>query len=456
MKLTKRTIDGLVYEGDGNRRDVRWDDDLHGFGVRVYPSGRRAYVVSYRVHGRKRLMTLGATTVLTLDQARSRAQKYLVSVGDGDDPLEIRRRAANGETINDLCKTYMDRHAKQRKRSWKDDERRIERHIKPAWGNLKVVALKRSDVATLHTRIGGKNPYEANRTVRLVSKIFELAQRWGFVPDEHANPAKGIELYREQKRDRWVTPEELPKLAEAIDEEANEAIKAALWLYLLTGTRRSELLAARWGDLDWERKELRLPETKAGRIHYVPLSEPALALLRKLPQEEDCPYIFPSPKSGTAGTGKDKHAQSRGHLVNVSKPWQRVRDRATVKLWMDSPDERISGLVTQLQESSGRIPTRQEVEQAAGFDLPRGLQDVRLHDLRRTVGSWLAQAGNSLHLIGRVLNHSSTNTTAIYARFGEDHVRLAMEQHAKRIMGIAGKADPAVVVDIAPKLEHAG
>lgn len=438
MKLTKRVVDGLVYQGNDNRRDVRWDTELHGFGVRIYPTGKRAYVVSYRVNGRKRLMTLGACSVLTLELARNRAQKYLVSVTDGDDPLDIRRRAANGETIKDLCKTYLDRHAKLRKRSWKDDERRIERHIKPAWANLKVVALKRTDVAMLHNKIGCNGPYEANRTVRLISKMFDLALRWGFVPENHVNPARGIELYREHKRDRWVTPEELPKLTEAIDEETNEVARAALWLYLLTGTRKNEMLAAKWEDINWERKELRLPETKAGRVHYIPLAEPALVLLRELPRVENCPYILPSTKTDS-------------HLVNISKPWRRVRDRATVKLWIDQPDGRVSRLVHELQKGLGRSPTCKEVEAAADFDLPRGLQDVRLHDLRRTVGSWLAQAGNSLHLIGRVLNHSSTNTTAIYARFGEDHVRQAMDQHATRIMGIAGKGNPGEVIEFSDK-----
>jgi len=152
--------------------------------------------------------------------------------------------------------------------------------------------------------------------------------------------------------------------------------------FSLTGARKSELLRARWEDLDWQRRELRLPDTKAGRVHYLPLSGPALTILEQLPRLEGSPHILPGAVEGAP-------------LVNISKPWGRVRKAAEV-------------------------------------------EDVRLHDLRRTVGSWLAQAGNSLHLIGRVLNHSNTSTTAIYARFGQDHAREALEQHAARLLGAAG------------------
>jgi len=440
MKLTKTVVDRATYAGDGTSRDVRWDDTLAGFGVRIYPSGKKAYVLSYRVHGRKRLMTLGATSVLTVDKARLQAKQHLVGVElSQGDPLQDRQRATAGETVGDLCTAYLERHAKAKKRTWKDDERRINRHIRPAWENLKAIALNRTDVAKLHHRIGAKSPYEANRTARLLSKMFSLARQWGFVPEAHPNPARDIELFREHKRDRWVTPDELPKLAQAIDAESNEYARFALWLYLLTGARKSELLRAQWADVDWERKELRLPETKAGRTHYIPLSDAALGTLRQIPRLEGCPYVFPG-----AGTTPEEPT----HMVNIEQPWRRVRNRAAVSLWAAHPDKQVSGLVAELTETLGRDPTRAEVEKAADFKLPTVITDVRLHDLRRTVGSWMAQAGNSLHLIGRVLNHSNASTTAIYARFGQDQVRDALEQHSTRLLGAAGKTEQAEVVEI--------
>jgi integrase len=389
-KLTKTVIDRYTYQGEGNERCVLWDTALPGFGVRVYPSGKKAFVLFYRVHGRQRFLTLGAYGPLTLDQARDLARRRIGEVIGGEDPLEKRKKAATGETVRALCETYLERHA-SRKRSARDDRRRIAQHLLPAWGHRKVESLTRADVAALHTKIGQHAPYDANRTLALCSKMFELARRWGFLPENAANPAHGIDKFREEKRDRWVKPEELPPLAAAIAQEPNLYVKAALWLYLLTGVRKTELLKARWADVDFVRGELRLPETKAGRIHYVPISTPALTILQMLPRQEGNPYVLPSAKT----TGQ--------HLVNIEKPWRRVRKAA-------------------------------------------GVEDVRLHDLRRTVGSWLATAGNSLPLIGRVLNHTNASTTQIYARLADDPARKALEDHAQRIAAIAGSLLPVAAL----------
>lgn len=394
MKLTKRAIDSLIYKGSG--QDIRWDDEVSGFGIRIYPTGKKTFVLSYRVAGRKHIMTVGAYGVLTVDEARKLARRHLVAVDAGVDPLESRQQAAQGETIKDLCQAYIERHAKPQKRSWQDDQNRIDRLILTAWGNRKAKAITGADAAALHSKIGKTAPYEANRTLALISKMFELARHpYGFVPPDHVNPARGIKRFKEDKRDRWVSPEELPKLARAIDLEPNVYVRMALWLYLLTGVRKGELLSVKWTDIDWRRQELRLGETKAGRVHYVPLSAPAMTILRELPRLVNNLYILPG------------HIHGRP-LVNINLPWTRIRKAA-------------------------------------------GVEDVRLHDLRRTVGSWLAQSGNSLHLIGRVLNHSNQSTTAVYARFGQDHVRQALEEHAARLMGVAGKRPAAEVVNLAAR-----
>jgi integrase len=395
-KLTKGIIDRAVYDGNeqGNDWDVRWDSAIPGFGVRIYPSGKKAFILRYRVNGSKRLLTLGTYGVLTLEQARNLARQRLGEVIGGEDPLEKRKKATQGETMQALCEAYLERHA-SRKRSARDDRRRIAQHLLPAWGARKVDSMTRADVAALHTKIGERAPYEANRTVALVGKMFELARRWAFLPETAANPARGIDKFKEKKRDRWVTPEELPKLAAAIAREPNLYIRVALWLYLLTGVRKTELLHARWSDVDLVRGALRLPETKAGRIHYVPLSAPAVGILRALPRQEGTPYVLPGQRAGQ-------------HLVNVDDSWQRARKEA-------------------------------------------GVEDVRLHDLRRTVGSWLALAGNSLPLIGRVLNHSDPKTTAVYARLGDDPARQALADHAERITAIAGEWFP-LSVDITAAL----
>lgn len=381
MKLTKSLIDSLTYAGENNSRHVIWDSSLSGFGIRIYPSGRKAFVLSYRVDGRKRQLTIGNYGTLTLKQGQERARRHLVDISDGSDPLANKRKRAQAETIKSLCTRYISDYAKLHKKSWEDDERRINNNINPLWGGHKVISLSRSDISDLHNKIGATKPYEANRLLELLSKMFSLAEQWGFVPEGHPNPARKIVKFKEVKRDRWVTPEELPRLAKSIGEETSIYVKAVFWLYLFTGMRKNELLALRWNEVDFTQKLIALPDTKAGRPLYLPLSEPAIKILSELPRLDSNPYVFPGNKEGQ-------------HLVNINKAWSRIRTRAEIK-------------------------------------------DVRLHDLRRTVGSMLAQAGNDLHLIGRVLNHSDTSTTAIYARFGQDHVRTALDEHANKLLEIS-------------------
>lgn len=422
MKLTKPFVDNLHYGKTDNKQDIRWDDAIPGFGVRVYPSGKKSFVLAYRHAGRKRIMVLGRYGTITLAQAREMARNELAKMRvEHTDPLDQRNKARNGEKISGLCRVYLSDYAKPHKKSWKDDERRINNRILKRWRNRQVSTITKRDITILHQKIGATHPYEANRMVELLSKMFSLAKDWGFIDQQMANPARGVTAYKEEKRDRWVTPEELPKLAQAIDEDENHYARYALWLYLLTGVRKSELLRAKWEDIDWDRKEMRIPETKAGRVHHLPLSGPAIATLKDIPREKDNPYILPGLKTGS-------------HMVNIDKPWQRVRSRATVKLWAEHP--LTSQLIADMAAKLKRVPTCKEVHKEADFDLPPGIEDVRLHDLRRTVGSWMAQRGNSLHLIGKVLNHSNTSTTAVYARFGQDQIRAALEDHGTRLLNI--------------------
>lgn len=383
MKLTKKNIEGFVYQGQAPQRDVRWDDDVKGFGLRIYPSGRKAFIVSYRHNNRKHLLTLGDFGILTLDQASKMARQELAKVLGGINPINIKKQISKEQTMKVLCEAYLTRYAKIHKKTWEEDERRINKHILPKWGSHTIKSISRSDVAAFHAQIGKTAPYEANRILRLLSKMFDLAGQWSFIEELSSNPAKNIRLFKEEKRDRWLKPTELPQLVEAIAQEPNRVAAHAVWLYLLTGARKSELLNAKFSDIDWERKELRIAETKAGRIHYIPLTQPACELLRTIQPEPDNPYILP-------GSVKGKP------LVNISKPWKRICIKSNI-------------------------------------------ENIRLHDIRRTVGSWLAQGGNSLHLIGKILNHSNQSTTAVYARFEQDQGREAMEAYGEKLMASFNK-----------------
>ena len=377
--LTKRTIDGLTYDPAGPNQQIIWDEgEIPGFGVRVYPSGGKSYVLVYRTkEGRARLLTLGKHGVFTVQQARDEARTALMEARTGSDPVDMRQKARRGETVRELAALYVERHAKPHKKTWREDERRLNKWVLPAFGSRKVADVKRPDVARLHHRIGESAPYEANRVLALVAVLFSKAAEWGLLDEGAPNPAARVQTFKERSRERWVTPAELPALVEAIGAEPSPYIRAAMKLYLLTGLRRSELIGLRWKDVDFGRREIHLGDTKAGRSHAVALSVAAVDVLRELPRQLGSAFVFPGRVAGQP-------------LVNIAKSWRRIRRRA-------------------------------------------GLEDVRLHDLRRTVGSWLAEGGASLPLIGKVLNHSNASTTQVYARFAEQSARTALEKHGELI-----------------------
>lgn len=391
MKLTKKLIDSATAPSGKGWRFLP-DDKVLGFGVRIYASGHKSFVIRYRnADGRQRFYTLGNYGVLTLQQARERARKKLVEVSEGEDPQAAKKSGLAAPTFGELCGEFMERHSKKRKKSWRDDQSRIDNYLVPSLGTRKAAGIKRSDVAALHEKIGERHAVLANRILELTRRIFVLAETWGLVPEDHPNPAVKIPKFPEVTRDRWVTEEEMPALAKSIDEEADIYVRAVLWMYLFTGGRKRELLNARWSNVDFDRSEIKFQHTKNRKDHVLPLSAPAIAILQDLPRAKGNPYVFPGRNEGRP-------------IVNIDKAWRRVRKRA-------------------------------------------GVEDVRLHDLRRTVGSWLAQGGNSLLTIQKTLNHKSHAATLVYARMGEDPVRTALDAHAQKLMRVA-LGETAEVVEL--------
>ena len=157
MKLSKRTIDNLVHIGNGTNRQIIWDDQLPGFGCRVYPSGKKSFVLSYRIQGRKKLLTLGLYGKLTVDQARKQVLKHTASILGGHDSLAKRQQTRLGETAAELCSAYLEQHAKRRKKTWREDERRINQHVLPTVEKFKVKSVKRLDISNLQAKLGAAN-----------------------------------------------------------------------------------------------------------------------------------------------------------------------------------------------------------------------------------------------------------------------------------------------------------
>jgi hypothetical protein len=291
MRLTKRAVDATTYEGGalgrGWRRCVVWDDDLHGFGVRVYPSGRRVFVLSYRAGGRKRLATIGAYGVLTVEEARKRASHLLREVGDGGDPVGERREYRRSPTVTEFAMRYLEEHARPKKKpaSVAADERLLRLYVLPRWGARKLADITRADVARLHHDLQA-TPVQANRVLALLSKFFNLAEKWEVRPD-HSNPVRHIERYAEHPKERYLSPAELARLGDALrDAEANgehPSAVLAIRLLALTGARRNEILTLTWSSVDHDRAELVLDDSKTGPKR-IPLPTLALDLLRAGPR----------------------------------------------------------------------------------------------------------------------------------------------------------------------------
>lgn len=378
--LTQRTVEAVKPPKAG-QAFIR-DAERSGLALRITANGAKSFVWEGRAHGRPRRMTIGPYPALTVVAARREALKIQAAVAQGRDPSEERQAQRREPTFKDLAELFIERHAKQHKRSWKRDEQTLTLHLSK-WNNRRVSDISRDEVIRLHQSIGeSAGYYAANRALALLRTMLNLATDWGILQGQ--NPARRVKMFREEKRDRFLSPEELKKVNASLLQEPNPYWRAFFPLGLLLGARRSELLGAKWADVDFGQRTWRIPATKAGRPHLLPLPEPAVAILDSLPSKEQSEWVFP-------GEG------ASGHLVEPKKAWQRIRARAEVP-------------------------------------------DVRIHDLRRTLGSWLAAGGYSLPLIGKALNHTSVATTAVYARLNIDPVREALEKNAALMLAVPIKS----------------
>jgi integrase len=378
-KLTKRSVDSIQIPKNGER--FVWDSQLAGFGLRVRPSGRKSYILQYRnAYGRSRRLTLGSTEVLTPHQARAEAVQLLASVKRGADPAEERKRARHGMTVAELAEVYLRRHLipKRKPLSVRNFKSELKLRIGPKLGNRKVASLTREDVDRFH-RSFSHIPTSANRTLGSLSAMMNHAERMGLRP-QGSNPCRYVERYPENRCERFLTPAELSKLGEKIAAAERRGVHPSgillIRLLALTGMRTGEVQKLKWSEVDFERSCLHLRDSKTGPKR-VPLSAPALELLSKAERIEGNPYVCCGPKPGH-------------YLADIYRIWFPIRKAA-------------------------------------------GLEDVRLHDLRHTFASFGAAAGFGLFVIGKVLGHAQSHTTARYAHLGADPVRLAADAIGRQI-----------------------
>ena len=382
--LSKRVVDRLSVNG---KDAVFWDPDLAGFGVRVYPSGKKVFVVQTRAFGRSKRVTLGTYGKLTPEQARKNAAAVIARIKKGQPPVppEPAPVPSVAELAERYQREYVEMHCKPATVS--HYALMLRKHIVPALGEHLVGEVEHKDILSFHNGLHHM-PTVANRAVDILVKMFNLADAWGWRP-AGTNPCRGVSRFKVEKHERFLTREELYRLGQALraapaERLASTHAAAAIRLLVLTGCRRNEILGLRWDDLNFATGEMRLRDSKTG-ARMVPLPPKSAEVFAGLSRTPDNPWVFPGRKKGT-------------RLVNLNDSWDRVRKRA-------------------------------------------GLDSVRLHDLRHSYASRALALGESLPMIGDLLGHRKVNTTARYAHLARDSVRDSSAKVAADIGARIGPPD---------------
>jgi integrase len=266
-RIIQSTIKHLEAPEEGNK--IEWDSEIPGFGVRITAGGSVSFILDYRIHGRQRRYTIGRSPEWSPTAAREEAGELRRLIAKGNDPMEERRQSRSEPTLGDLATDFLNRYAVPKKRatSLRNDRQMIEGIIRPRLGALRLKAVGRRDIETLHTSLKA-TPYRANRVLALLSKMFSLAIEWKWRTD---NPTKGVPRFHEEKRERWLSKKEIQRFREALDGYPDQNAANALRLLLLTGSRAGEVLKAEWEHFDFTRGVWTKPShhTKQKRVEHV-------------------------------------------------------------------------------------------------------------------------------------------------------------------------------------------
>jgi integrase len=384
---------------------LAWDTALPGFGLKSTPTGSKIYVLQYRSQGRVRRYTIGPHGQWTPDTARKQAAILFGQLAKGTDPADEKGKH-EGLTLAQCAERYLADYARLRKkpRSIKEDERNLRRLVLPTLGTKRLDAITRQDLARLHHGLR-ETPTAANRVRSLLHTMFTLDERWGLRPDG-SNPCRYIQKYAERKRQRFLSEKEFFKLGKALHQvgKANTFspfVIAGIRLLIFTGARLNEILTLRWNDVDMDRQQLNLPDSKTG-AKTLHLNAPALTILHDLPRIEGNEYVLPGLRHKT-------------HLQNIHRPWFIIRDKA-------------------------------------------GLSGVRLHDLRHSYASVGADGGLGLPIIGGLLGHTQAGTTQRYAHLSNDPLKKANDSIGDRIQTLmSGQNEQTRVIPLTrPRRETRG
>lgn len=386
INFTKAILDNLPLPANGQRKAYH-DKKTNGLQIRITSAGVKTFCVFKRIkNGNPERVTLGRYPDMSIEQARNEAVRINALIVEGINPNSDMRSRKTETTLFELFDEFI-KHRRNRKGSYLSEKTKSTylydfNLYLSKWGKRQLSQFKDTDFGKLHNEIGMKHPTTANRVIAMASSLFGYAAERRLF--KGANPVHGIKKFSETKRDRFLQSDELPAFFKSLAEEANGTLRDYFFVSLLTGARRSNVQAMQWSEIHLERGEWRIPVTKNGDSQTVTLTSEVVEILRA---RQGCNPTWIFPGSGVTG-----------HIVEPKKAWKRVLERA-------------------------------------------GITNLRIHDLRRTFGSWQAKTGASLVIVGKSLNHKSPNTTAIYARLDLDPIRESVNRATDAILAAAGLKD---------------
>lgn len=398
MPLNEKLLAKLSRHPPKSGRALTYDMQVPGageripsFGVYVTAAGVVAFFLDYRTsHGRQRRYTIARWEPggMTVQQAREEASRLRVEIRNGADPVEEKDETRTAPTVDDLAHDYLEKaQGRKRQSSLRNDRQMLNKIILPKIASRAVADVTKHDLESLHHSLR-ETPYRGNRVLALLSVMFTYAMECGWRGD---NPCHGIPRFQEDRRERWLTGDEIQRLLVALDEHSDQSSADAIRLLLFTGAREMEILKATWDEFDLVRGIWTRPShhSKSRRIEHVPLNKATVAVLTRMHESKSSSYLFP----GENGDGP---------RTTIRRPWMQVLKRA--------------GLVT-VEEVPGK---RRKV-------VKRYRPAIRLHDLRHSFASHLVNRGTSLQIVGKLLGHTTTAVTERYAHVADRALREASD-----------------------------
>lgn len=420
ISFSKERLSSLPAPAAG-KRSVYHDTKVQGLQLRVSSTGVKTFSVFRRIKGgQPGRVTLGRFPTMTVEQARRQAAALNAEIEAGANPAAIRRAIREEPIFIDILVEMLEKKKKRdgspiAERTKKDYLDTARLHL-TAIRHSRLSHISRAEVKAIHSKISKKSARQADKAIAIISSVFNYASDHEHYHGE--NPASRIQKNALVSRDRFALPAEMSYLLEAISESSQADF---FMLALLTGARRSNVLSMAWRDLRLSEGIWRLGTTKNGTPQNVTLSTEAVSILRVRKRiTGQSHFVFP-------GTGQS------GHLVEPKKAWASVKFRATTRRILDhlpslTPEEMKKAQERILEAPIAAYQQYHAQAEALGIDPALyDMTDLRIHDLRRTLGSWQAKTGASLPIIGRSLNHKSQQATAIYARLDLDPVRESIQ-----------------------------